>query len=187
MLLFGMTLAAALTAGEFPAVAGQHSGESPRTVVADFYAAYVPNRQGGLPGGAELQRIAPFLSRRLHGLIVAANAYVEGWVRRHPAEPAVDGLPPGELKPPFVDGDYFSSLFEGPKSFKVSRVVPGRKGSWNVYVRFWYEADAEGWEDAVIVIAERGHYKIDDVVYSGAGPFNPPGRLSRRLIQREAD
>lgn len=28
---------------------------------------------------------------------------------------------------------------------------------------------------------EGGRYVIDDIVFSGAGEFNPPGRLSERL------
>jgi len=145
------------------------AAERPQSVVDAFYSAHLPHRTGGLPSGDELRRLQPFLSQRLHGLITAALAYQEDWVKRNP---------PDE-KPPFVDGDYFSSVFEGPGSFKVSRVVKEQDG-WHVHVRFKYEP-APDWEDVVVVKQENGRYVIDDVLFSGVGEFNPPGRLSERL------
>ena len=115
----------------------------------------------------------PFLSKRLHGLIVDALKYRDAYIASHSADE----------KPPFVDGDHFTSLFEGPKSFEVGRVAVEPNGSWNVRVRFSH--DSERWEDAVVVVQEDGRYVIDDVVFSGAGEFNPSGRLSERLTWRE--
>src|SRR5262245_36759621 len=133
--------------------------EKAAAVVTDFYSAYIPHRQGGLPKEAELQRLAPFLSDRLHASIVAALDYQEAWEKRHP-----------EDRPPFVDGEYFSSLFEGHEYFKVSRVTASSKTEWKVQVHFRYETVE--WDDTVLVVAERGRYRIDDVLYSGAGEFN---------------
>jgi hypothetical protein len=160
---------------------------SPGATVKRFYSAYIPSRQGGLPEGKELERLAPFLSRRLHGLIVAALSYREAWIKRHPDEPVKDGGPPIIYKPPFVDGDHFSSVFEGPKRFKVRRSVPDGAGAWRVHIHFWYEAGTEGWEDVVLVRKEHNRYVIDDVLLTGAGPFNPAGRLSEVLQVRDED
>jgi hypothetical protein len=159
----------------------------PGATVERFYASYIANRQGGLPEGKELKRLAPFLSQRLHGLIVDALAYREAWTKRHPPEPSPDGGAPVVDKPPFVDGDYFTSLFEGPKRFKVGSAEGDDVGGWKVRVHFWYEAGSEGWEDVVLVRKENGRYVIDDVLLSGAGPFNPPGRLSDALTARDED
>jgi hypothetical protein len=54
-----------------------------------------------------------------------------------------------------------------------------------VHVRF--SRDSARWEDAVLVIKEDGRYVIDDVLFSGAGEFNPSGRLSEQLTWREED
>lgn len=133
---------------------------------------------------ANRERLRPFLSDNLNRLITAALEYQTEFIKSHPDEPSPTG-PPVSYKPPFVDGDYFSSLFEGPTSFKVVRTVRDGKASWRVPVHFWYDRSLPGWEDVVIAAQERGRYVIDDVEFSGAGPFNPSGRLSARLKYRE--
>jgi hypothetical protein len=158
--------------------------ESPGTVVERFYAMYLTDRQGGLPSGGQLERLRPFLSDNLHQSIVAALQYQQRYIASHPDRPSPAG-PPVVFKPPFVDGDYFSSLFEGPKSFKVVGAVAAPSGSWKVQVHFWDDPSLAGWEDAVIVTEQRGRYVIDDVLLTGAGSFNPSGRLSDRLKYRE--
>jgi hypothetical protein len=52
-------------------------------------------------------------------------------------------------------------------------------------VKIHFTAD-EGvaWDDEAVVIKEDGRYVIDDVLLSGIGPFNPPGRLSTNLESR---
>lgn len=158
--------------------------ERPGAVVERFYGTYLADRQGGLPSGRQLERLRPFLSDNLNRLIVAALQYQERFIASHPDEPSPTGAPV-IYNPPFVDGDYFSSLFEGPKSFKVVRTEAGSSGSWRVRVQFVYDPSVAGWQDVIIVIEQRGRYVIDDVLFTGAGPFNPRGRLSERLKQTE--
>lgn len=52
-------------------------------------------------------------------------------------------------------------------------------------MHFWDDPSLAGWEDTVIVTEQRGRYVIDDVLFSGGGPFNPSGRLSDGLKSRE--
>jgi len=139
------------------------AADSPQDVVERFYTAYIDAAPPGLPDGEALERLKPFLSERLYGLIVDALKYRDEMIERHPDE-----------KPPYVDGDHFTSSFEGAKSFEVLRV-----DGENVHVAFTYE-DAK-WEDVIVVKDGR----IDDVIYGGAGEFNPPGRLSDNLKARE--
>src|SRR5687768_10966910 len=75
---------------------------SPRSAVNSFYTTYLEKHPAGLPEGQDLERIKPLLSRRLHGLIVEALQYRDAYVASHSADE----------KPPFVDGDHFTSLFE---------------------------------------------------------------------------
>jgi Protein of unknown function (DUF3828) len=152
-----------------PALAGP--GKDPATPVRDFYAKYVQLNPPGLPTSAQQKTLSPYLSHRLLGLMDAARAYSEQAAKAHPDE-----------KPPFVDGCLFASLFEGPKSFKLGAAVAEGQGT---KVKVHFTADqGVAWDDEVIVIKEDGRYVIDDVLLSGIGQFNPPGRLSTNLESR---
>lgn len=147
--------------------------QTPRTVVRQFYRTYLRDRAPGLPDGRQLEAIAPYLSRRLKRQIDAALQHRDAFMKENPDE-----------KPPFVDGDHFSSLFEGPRVFEVVRTTRAADGRWHVRVRFRRDAVTPPWEDVVVVTREDGRYVVDDVVYSGAGAFNPAGRLSETLSAR---
>lgn len=140
-------------------------------VVHQFYETYIKLNPPGLPTAAQQKALSPYLSHRLLGLMDAARAYSEQAAKAHPDE-----------KPPFVDGCLFASLFEGPKSFTVGAAVAEGQGS-KVKVHFKADQDV-AWDDEVVVIKENGRYVIDDVVLSGIGQFNPPGRLSTNLESR---
>lgn len=168
-----------------PAGLEERRAKAASEAVAAFYATYLESKPPGLPEGALLERLAPRLSRRLHALIVAAHAHREAWIAAHPPRPAEAGGPPIEDKPPFVDGDYFSSLFEGPQAARPLRVEPAGDGAWHVRVEFWYETPSNRWADTVRLVVEDGRPVIDDVLFSGAGEFNPSGRLTERLAERD--
>ncbi|MBN1904809.1 MAG: DUF3828 domain-containing protein [Deltaproteobacteria bacterium] len=158
-----------------------NSSNLPVSAVEHFYKTYLTNRTGGLPYGHTLEELRPFLSDNLYHLIIEALEYQKRFIALHPDEPSSSGGPAVIYKPPFIDDDYFSSLFEGPKSFKVIKTEAGPNGSFLVHVQFVYDQSVTAWEDVIIVIKQRGVYVIDDVIYSGAGDFNPKGRLSDRL------
>ena len=162
-----LTLLPAITRNVFAEMGGGAAG--PTSVVDDFYKTYIANRPPGLPEGVALDRLRPYLSGRLQTLIDAALAHQKDFIKKNPSE-----------KPPFVDGDHFSSMFEGPTSYKPLATTAQPDGTWNVSVHFAYNTEVE-WEDTVVVRMDQGRYTIDDILYSGAGAFNPPGRLSDRL------
>jgi uncharacterized protein DUF3828 len=143
----------------------------PAAVVTGFYQTYIKLSPAGLPSPAHEKELAPYLSRRLLKLMDGARAYQDQEAKAHPDE-----------KPPFVDGCLFASLFEGPKSFKVGGAVTEGSAS-KVKVHFTAD-EGVAWDDEVVVIKEDGRYVIDEVVLSGIGQFNPPGRLSTNLQSR---
>jgi hypothetical protein len=165
-----IVLAAVLLAFGVPVEAA-----APAATVEGFYRTYIAHRPAGLPDGADLERLKPYLSAHLYQLIVQANAYSREWAKKHPDD-----------KPPFVDGDHFTSVFEGPKSFEVAH-VGRRRSNAEVYVRFRGEPGTPEWTDVVVLKKEAGRYVIDDVRFSGAGAFNPAGLLSVTLQSRADD
>jgi hypothetical protein len=161
-------LAAALAAS---ASAGSREDEA-AAAVRGFYARYVELRPAGLPTREQQKSLAPFLSRRLLALMDGARTYSEARQKAHPDE-----------KPPFVDGCLFASLFEGPKTFDIGAVA-AEGSAFRVQVHFRYD-DQVAWDDSVLVVREGKRSVIDDVLLSGAGEFNPPGRLTEALGSRE--
>ena len=147
------------------------TGTPAESVVCHFYERYLDLRPAGLPTRRQQSKLAPFLSRRLLALLDRARLEQEDFTRRFPDE-----------KPPFADGCLFASLFEGPDRFEVLSTDPQTDGTIHVAVRFGYQ-DAPPWQDVIVVVRQGDHYAIDDIVFSGAGEFNPPGRLVDHLAQ----
>ena len=148
------------------------TGTPAEYVVCRFYERYLDLRPVGLPTKRQQSKLAPFLSRRLLALFERARLEQQDFARRSPGE-----------KPPFADGCLFTSLFEGLDRFEVTSTDPQTEGTIHVVVRFGYQ-DAPTWQDTVVVTRESDRYVIDDILFSGAGEFNPPGRLSDALARQ---
>lgn len=153
-----------------PAVTAPGCGaiDTPEGAVCGFYTRYLEVRPSGLPTPEQQAALAPWLSHSLEARLDAA--------RRVQVRFRTDN--PGE-KPPLVDGCLFASLFEGPTSFELKAAVTDG-GVTRVPVRFRYGTEAT-WQDVVVLVREGPGYTIDDIEFAGAGPFNPPGRLSDAL------
>lgn len=149
----------------------------PAEVAQRFYAAYLALHPPGLPSGDALKTLEPFLSHRLRGLIDAALEEQARFAKAHPDD-----------KPPFVDGDYFSSNFEGFTAFKVGK-VESRGAAQRVEMELSYsDPGAEQrveWKDALTLAEEDGRLVIDDVELLGDWPFATHGKLSEILAERE--
>lgn len=147
------------------------SSITPRTPVDNFYKVYLKMKPVGLPTKEQEQKMAPYLSKRLLELMDEARNYQEEFRRQSP-----------EDIPPWVDGCLFASLFEGPDRFEIVDLVPNPDETWTVKVHFGYVTYE--WEDLVIIGTEGQRYVIVEILMSGAGDFNPPGRLSGNLKYR---
>ena len=141
---------------------------TPEGAVCAFYTRYLEVRPSGLPTPEQQAALAPWLSAGLEARLDAARRVQVQFRAEHPDE-----------KPPLVDGCLFASLFEGPTSFTVEAATTG-SGVMRVPVQFRYGTEA-AWQDVVVLVREGSGYVIDDIEFSGAGPFNPPGRLRDAL------
>ncbi len=143
----------------------------PSPVVVAFYSLRIASRTTGAPTTAELTRLKPFVSDTLSALLAAAGALRDREARRAPNE-----------KPPFAEGDLYSSLFEGPTSFVVLRDSVSTRAGKSV-VQFTHVSNGERftWTDTV-KLGRKGRFDvIDDVLYGGAGDFNNHGTLRGTL------
>ena len=145
---------------------------SARTVVQEFYAAVIAQRVNGAPTAAQMTALTPYLSDTLRALLTAARQRSEADAARDPNE-----------KPAFVDGDLFSSLFEGPNVVEV--VADSAQGEHQIATVRMTSNTANPpvvWTDRVVLTKERGRFVIDDVEYAGTWDFANKGRLRESLV-----
>lgn len=154
---------------------------APEIVVADLYAALGTLRPSGAPTDAQRMNLAPLLSSELTGLLQRADA----------ARSAARASAPTE-KPPFTDGDLFSSLFEGPTAYAVGKAVSGadasggRLGDLRVPVTLSHVTDAAAgravtWTDTVLLREENGRFVVADIAFGGDWDFANKGSMRSAL------
>lgn len=154
---------------------------APERVVADFYAALASLRPSGAPTDPQRAALSPLLSAELIGLLQRADA----------ARAEARAAAPTE-KPPFTDGDLFSSLFEGPTGYTVGAPVSGtdmpggRLGDLLVPVTLTHATDpAAGkpvtWTDTVLLREENGRFVVADIAFGGAWDFANKGSMLAAL------
>lgn len=150
--------------------------ESSRAMLERFYTAHLRNRDSGVPEELILDGYRPYLSQRLIGMLERARHQRDQAIAAHPDE-----------KPPFVEGDFFSSLFEGPTGFEIG--VPVRIDEENQRVPVVFSNVIPGeqpvrWTDYALMVHEESGWKLDDLEYGGQWDFARKGRLSDGLPKR---
>lgn len=159
-----------------PAIAGDGDAAA---VVSRFYSTCQGIARGGIPAPLDMARLEPFLTSRLRDLLAQARRFQADYGRRFP-----------EDRPPFVDGDLFSSNFEGFKAFSLGGVERRPDGSQRVTVQLSYwdagrPDEIVRWQDAVLVVESQGTLLIDDIEFLGDWPFARKGLLSDALRARD--
>jgi hypothetical protein len=151
---------------------GARAGDSPpevRDAATAFYSAVLAGSRGGVPGEQDRERLAPHLSATLAELLAEADATERGY----------RDATRGEV-PPLVEGDLFSSLFEGPTAFAVSSCAT-EDGSASCAVELRYEPPGDAakthWRDQVRLVKSDRGWRVDDVVYGGDWEFMHKGTL----------
>lgn len=80
-----------------------------RRIVDNFYNVYITVRSSGIPSEKEQLKFKPYLSASLSRLLKDAAVAEQKYYRTTKGE-----------APPLVEGDLFTSLFEGASAFTVS-------------------------------------------------------------------
>lgn len=172
-------LALALLAA--PAFAQPSPADGPAGAVAAFYKVYSGQRAsgGGIPDATGRVRYQPVLSPRLNKQLAGAAAAQTRLTAR--VKNAV---------PPMLEGDIFTSLFEGATGWKIGACQgDDRQARCPVALTYTPPPPRPGaragkpasWNDTVIVAATPGGWKVDDVLYDANFAFGNTGRLSGML------
>ena len=144
---------------------------SPEAAIVAFYTSRIESGAKGTPSVDELERLAPYISQELRGLLEEAllkhNKISSRTVQQRRT---------------FSEGDLFSSLFDGPTSFTAGPVErTGDEHVVSVKLTSGRQLPALSWTDKVTVIRENGHYVVADIEYANHWAFGSDTRLVSSL------
>ena len=135
------------------------------------YAGFHPS--DGIPDDAGRARYRPFLSPKLDALLAQAAAAQTRFAAANKASP------------PLIEGDLFTSLFEGATQATVGTCTAGGQAG-RCTVSLSHAAPREKptvWTDTVFLVNTPSGWRVDDIGYGGSWDFGNKGRLSQTLDQ----
>ncbi|HEX8456514.1 MAG TPA: hypothetical protein VF656_04255 [Pyrinomonadaceae bacterium] len=175
-LLLAPLLALSLVSAQTVAASPQPS-LSPDAFAARFYRTYLKLKMDGLPDERQYKVLAPLLSAELQRLFEAAQIEQARASTEHPDE-----------KPPWADGDLFTSLFEGAQSFRIGRPKLRRGGDYaDVPVRLAYRGRRGRmvrWEDTLVLVRTPEGWRVWDIKLNGDWQFKNGASL-RAVLRAE--
>ena len=149
----------------------------PASAANAFYQVYQGQvRQGGgIPDATGRLRYSTVLTPRLNRQIAeaaAAQARLTAKVKN--------------AVPPMLEGDIFSSLFEGATAWKVGACsVSGATARCPVALTHVVPPPAKekpaSWNDVLVLASTPAGWKVDDVIYDAGFAFGNTGKLSGML------
>ena len=152
--------------------------EQPRVTVRNLYSEVVARHPVGIPKGADMKALAPYLSKSLLHRIDLARACEDDYYRGHKGstnKPDIEWLEFG----------LFTGAMEqaGPRAYYIEGTQPEKDGSFRVNVRLKWGSRSEPWvwRVAAIMVQENGHFFIDDVVFLKEKESDVESRLSEIL------
>jgi hypothetical protein len=166
---------AGITLAESPAPVPANT-DTPKAAAKAFYDILTKKRVSGLPTKEAWKELQPRLSSKLVSLIEAARAEQAAFMKKNPDE-----------KPPWIEGDLFTSLFEGAQTHAEGEArLSGDKAEVQVSFTYTEGGDTTKWTDTLILTkSPAGNWLVDDVRYGGGWDFAPKGTLSEGLQARE--
>jgi hypothetical protein len=135
-----------------------------------FYEVYRTVEPSGLPTGEDLARYRPVVSRQLFALLERAGAAEAAYAKRTHNESA-----------PLLEGDLFTSLFEGASRFRVEECQYGpAEGTCPVALTYLDPAGGkpQDWRDTLVLVKEKDGWRVSDIEYGGTWEFMHKGRLT---------
>lgn len=152
----------------------------PAAAANAFYAVYGPQvgKGGGIPDTAARLRYAAVLSPRLNKQLADAAA-----AQRRLTAKVKNAVPP------MLEGDIFSSLFEGATGWKVGACQSDGATARCPVALTYVPPPVAGrppvkpanWSDTVLLTNTPQGWKVDDVIYDAGFAFGNTGRLSAML------
>jgi hypothetical protein len=166
VLAIPLVAAAALAAGD--------EMDHMAAAVNGFYGVYRTfHPSDGIPSAEDRAKYAPYLSPALESLLSEAEAAERRFSKAN------------KDSPPLVEGDLFTSMFEGATSVEVGACT-GDSTKGRCSVRLVYDdksAKPTLWNDTVFLVNTPAGWRVDDIAYGGNWSFGNKGRLTQLLRQ----
>jgi hypothetical protein len=140
-----------------------------------FYAAYSTfHPSDGIPDASARAKLDPFISSALDALLIAGDA-----TEKHFSAVTKN------MSPPLIEGDLFTSNFEGATSYHVG-ACSMEASLAHCTATFGYRGGPEdsrpvNWTDTIYLQHTSAGWKVDDVAYGGNAAFGNKGRLKETL------
>jgi hypothetical protein len=141
-----------------------------------FYAVYgTLHPSDGIPDAKSRTKFEPFISPALDHLLIEADA-----AEKRFAEVTKN------MSPPLIEGDLFTSNFEGANSWSVGpcetdaaaarcKVAFGDRGG------SIEAAKPVNWTDTIYLVRTSAGWRVDDIAYGASWAFANTGRLTATL------
>ena len=143
-----------------------------------FYGAYSSfHPSDGIPDAKGRATYAPYISPALDRLLADGNRAEAAFAKANKGSP------------PLIEGDLFTSNFEGATSFKLGACKGDAKaGQCSVALVYDDRKDHPSdkpvtWNDTLYLVATQAGWRVDDIGYGGTWPFGNKGRLTTVLGQ----
>lgn len=144
---------------------------TPKEVSKLFYDKLRTLKITGLPSGHGWAQLKPLLTEQLAAAIESAQLEQAEFMKKYPGE-----------KPPWVDGDLFSSLFEGSTTHEVSAEnIQGDEAEVVIHFTYDSEGSKTEWHDTMILKKADGTWLVADLKYEGEWDFASKGTLLQSL------
>jgi hypothetical protein len=144
---------------------------------AGFYAAYSTfHPSDGIPDAAGRAKYAPYISQGLNALLVQARAAEEKFARAN------------KDVPPLIEGDLFTSNFEGATAYKIGACTGDAK-TGHCAIHLTFNPGPTGnpkdkpftWTDTAYLVNSAEGWKLDDIGFGGNWDFGNKGRMRQTL------
>jgi phytoene dehydrogenase-like protein len=140
------------------------AADDAKRAAEDFYRGYSELRASGMtgvPDDAQLTMLSPLLAPELTRALAAAKREQQRCMKKFPDD-----------KPPRIEGDIFSSSFEGFTSFAAGPSKPRGRGR-DVSMQFTFAdgKDRTHWTDVLILVNANGRWLVSDVYYRAKFAF----------------
>ena len=169
-----LIFAAAIAAGFAGPAGAADDNDAMRSAANGFYGVYKTfHPSDGIPDSAGRARYQPFVSPALDALLKQAADAEDRYSKAN------------KDSPPLVEGDLFTSLFEGATGVSIG-ICSGDSQRGRCAANLSY-ADPGGkavsWTDSVELVNTPAGWRVNDIVYGGTWDFGNKGALSGTLRQ----